>query len=390
MLQFLLLVIALIVYGSFYPFHFELTPRAAYPVTTILGAWPTQWSRYLLRDFLINVMIYIPLGFAMTMLFIEKRLRPVAAAAGMALSCFLSSTMEFTQLYIPLRDPSIADILANTAGGTLGALVAMASERKLRRLLEAPSHGLRGAAAVLLVMWGIAEFYPFMPAIGRSHVYAALHHLMHSARPSPVAFWLSIAEWSAVGLAIEAIFARRQTIWFALLIAGSMIAQAIIADHTLDAAGDVGAAAIAFGIWVTAPEKMRGKVCVLLLASAILLRQLQPFHFDSAPHAFSWLPLAATFESVRESALVIIARKAFDYGALVFALHSIGWRYWRAGLTVAIPLLITEGIQTWLPMRSPEITDPLLALMMMGIMMLTTPRKGDTIAVTRGRGRPVA
>jgi VanZ family protein len=383
-LQFLLLVIALIVYGSLYPFHFELTARAAYPVTTILGAWPTHWSRYLVRDVLINVMIYIPLGFAAAMLFIEKRLRPFAPVFAIALACFVSTAMEFTQLYIPVRDPSVADIVANTGGGALGALIAMASERKLRRLLQAPARGLRGAAAVLLLMWVIAEFYPFMPAIGRSHIYAALHHLMHGARPSWVAVWLGVAEWAAVGLALEAIFARRATVWLALLIAGSLAAQAIIADHTLDA-GDVMSAAIGFGIWFLIPAALRGRALVLLLASAILLRQLQPFHFDAAPHAFSWMPFEATFESVRESALVIIARKAFDYGALVFALHAIGWRYWRAGLTVAIPLLITEGIQTWLPQRSPEITDPLVALMMMGIMMLTSPQKGGTIADTPRR-----
>ncbi len=52
-----------------------------------------------------------------------------------------------------------------------------------------------------------------------------------------------------------------------------------------------------------------------------------------------------------------------------------GWAWLRAGFAVALPLAATEAIQTYLPGRSPEITDPLLALLMTVVLMLAAPRK---------------
>jgi hypothetical protein len=92
---------------------------------------------------------------------------------------------------------------------------------------------------------------------------------------------------------------------------------------------------------------------------------LRPFYFLAVPQPFSWTPFAGTLESSRASAIVIITRKAFDYGALVWALRYAGMPYVRAGLAVAAMLGVTEAIQTYLPGRTPEITDPLLALLMM-------------------------
>jgi hypothetical protein len=102
-----------------------------------------------------------------------------------------------------------------------------------------------------------------------------------------------------------------------------------------------------------------------MLGSAIVLRQLEPFYFLAVPQPFSWIPFNATLESSRGSATVIIARKTFDYGAMVWALRYAGMPYVLSGVAVAVMLGATEAIQMYLPGRSPETTDPLLALLMM-------------------------
>jgi hypothetical protein len=103
---------------------------------------------------------------------------------------------------------------------------------------------------------------------------------------------------------------------------------------------------------------------VFLLASAIVLRELSPFRFAETPHAFSWIPFAATFESERQSATVILLRKAFEYGALVWLFRSEGMSYARAAIAVAGSLAVLEAIQRYLPGRSPEITDSVVTLLM--------------------------
>ena len=98
-----------------------------------------------------------------------------------------------------------------------------------------------------------------------------------------------------------------------------------------------------------------------MLAGAIVLRELTPFHFTAQAHAMSWIPFAATLDAERLSAALILLRKAFDYGALLWMLRASGLRYGIAGAWVAGSLVLLETAQRYLPSRHPEITDAAIA-----------------------------
>ena len=98
--------------------------------------------------------------------------------------------------------------------------------------------------------------------------------------------------------------------------------------------------------------------------SAILLVELAPFHFTGHAAPFSWVPLGATFENERWGALVILLRKAFFYGSAIWLLVRSGTRYPVAGGALAASLLVLEMVQRYLPGRTPEITDSLIAVVM--------------------------
>lgn len=374
MLPFLLLAIAIIAYGSLYPFHFEFTARAANPLLTVWRGWPAELTRYIVRDVVLNVVLYVPLGLAAAMVFLRRDSRAVSAAAAIALAFGVSLSMELLQVYEPQRDPSSLDVLTNVGGGAMGTLIALLSERRIRALVKAPERGLSGAGVVLLAAWAVQEFYPLFPDIGRAHLYDSLSTLLHTRHLPVVETWLGVAEWFAVGVALESMFAHMRTAWLAGLMLFSLAMQMAIADRVLSGE-EVVAAAIALALWHFSRSASRALCCAWLLGSAILLRELRPFYFLSVPQAFSWIPFAATLESGRDSAVIVIARKAFDYGAVVFALRCANWVWLRAGFAVAIPLAATEAIQTYLPGRSPEITDPLLALLMTVVLMMASPRK---------------
>jgi VanZ family protein len=373
-LQFLLLAVAIIAYGSLYPFHFEFTERAANPLLTVWQGWPAEWTRYTVRDVFLNVILYVPLGLAAAMVFLRRHSRKGAATAAIMLAFAVSASMELLQVFEPRRDPSSLDVLTNTVGGAIGVLIALLNEPRIRALVKAPQRGLRGAAAILLAAWAVQEFYPLFPDIGRAHLYDSLSALLHTPHLSMVNIWLGIAEWFAVGIALEYLFERMSTAWLAALMLFSLAAQMVIIDRIVSGE-EVVAAAIALALWRFSTAASRAKWCAWLLASAILLNELRPFYFLSVPQPFSWIPFAATLEAARDSAVIVIARKAFDYGAMVFALRCAGWPWLRAGLAFALPLAAAEAIQTYLPGRSPEITDPLLALLMMLLLMIASPRK---------------
>ena len=380
MLRFLLLAIALIVYGSLYPFQFESTGRAVHPLLAVLQGWPPGFNRYVFRDIFLNIVIYVPVGVAAAGFFLRRHGRSIAIAASVALPFALSLSMELLQAYEPRRDPSILDVLANTFGAALGVSAALLGETALRRFETRFGRGLGGPGAALLLVWGVAEFFPLIPALGRTHIVEMLREFIHHRQFPPVDIWLGAAEWFAVALALETMWPRLRFEWLAALAACSLAAQLIIDERTLTLA-EVLSAGLGLLLWYIAPEKRRARWSIILLASAILLRELQPFYLLSVPQSFSWIPFAATLESSREGAVIVIARKAFDYGAMVFALHlGANWKYPLAGAVTAAGLFVTELSETYLPGRVPEITDAIVALIMMGILAASAPKQWEQVS----------
>lgn len=380
MLRFLLLAAALIVYGSLYPFQFEITERAANPLLAVWNGWPETFSRWVVRDLFINVTIYAPLGLAAAGFFLRRHGKLLAVAAALALAFTLSLSMELLQAFEPQRDPSSLDVLSNTVGAAIGVAAAVAAQGALRRFEVRYGRALGGSGAALLVVWAVAEFYPLIPALGRTHVRETLSALIHRRGFSPVEMWLGAAEWFAVALALATIWPRLRFEWLAALAAFSLSAQLIVNDRALTLE-QILSAGLGLLLWYLAPDSRRPRWAAGMLASAIVLREMQPFYLLSIPQSFSWVPFAATLESSREAAVVVLARKAFDYGAVVFALHAAAnWKYPLAGALTAAVLLIAEAAQTYLPGRSPEITDSIVALIMTAILAASAPKQWEQIA----------
>jgi VanZ family protein len=364
--RFLLLIAALLAYGSLFPWNFEFTAAAGNPLIVLLHGWPSEWSRYVLRDAVLNIVIYAPLGFAAAFAFRRKHNRAMAVAAATAFGFLFSVGMELLQVYVPGRDPSLADVLTNTIGSAAGAAFALHFEAPLRRLGEKRASQFRSAAVLLLLAWAVSQLYPFFPALGRAHLQEELALLVHNPRFSIVETWADCAEWFAVGLALDTVFAHMRTSWLAAAML-CVPAQLAIAGRTLTVP-EIAGALMALVLWHFVRAESRPRWCAWMLGSAILLRQLQPFYFLTVPQPFSWVPLKATLLSGRDDATLVIARKTFDYGATVWALRCAGIPFVWAGFAVAALLGVTEAIQTYLPGRSPEITDPLLALLLMLVL----------------------
>ena len=62
MCRLLLIVVAVIVYGSLYPFAFPFRPHRRQSALILLHAWPAQIDRFAWRDAGVNVLLYFPLG----------------------------------------------------------------------------------------------------------------------------------------------------------------------------------------------------------------------------------------------------------------------------------------------------------------------------------------
>jgi hypothetical protein len=74
-------------------------------------------------DFLLNSAGFIPLGFIYFLRQYRASRKPVwqSAAASVAMGAALSLAVELMQVWLPTRDSSLADLVANTAGALMGA-----------------------------------------------------------------------------------------------------------------------------------------------------------------------------------------------------------------------------------------------------------------------------
>lgn len=371
MRRLLLLVVAIVVYGSLYPWHFVFAGRPE-PLALLLHSWPHAWTRFVTRDVVINVFLYMPLG-AVACLAWLRRFPRAAAAAAIAFGFALSLTMELLQNYVPGRTTSLSDLATNTIGAAAGALLALAFAPAIIPPLRSQARRASPGALLLLGCWGAYQLYPFFPIFSSTHLREALHALIVTHAFSPVATWAAMAEWFAAALALEAVFGRLRASWlaWAMLVLGLRI---FMPSRSL-ALDEVAGAALALLAWEILPSKRRLRFGVWIALSAILLAELEPFRFtrDAAP--FSWIPLGATFENERWGALVILLRKAFLYGSTVWLLARSGISHPVAGGALAVALFILEMVQRHLPGRTPEITDSLVALAMTAALWALADRR---------------
>ena len=362
MYRLLLLVIALIVYGSLYPWHFNFDGSGINPLWVLFEEWPRSIDVFVVRDIATNVPLYFPLGMAAFLAVARRHGRLVAFGAAVLMALVLSTSMEILQIYVPSRVCSLFDVFCDAIGAAAGAAAAMALRPRLEILARRKPGWHDPAGLLLAVCWASYQLYPCFPLLTHTKLHASLKLLAESAPLSAMEVWANAAGWVAAALAMEAFIGNLRP-WWLLAAMACLPVRLFIVERSLTLSEVLGAA-LALLLWSLLPERRRLRAGVVLLASAVVLRELNPFHFAESPNPFSWIPFAATFDSERQPAIVILLRKAFEYGALVWLFRTQGISYARAGAAVAGSLAVFEAIQRYLPGRTPEITDPVLALLM--------------------------
>jgi VanZ family protein len=174
------------------------------------------------------------------------------------------------------------------------------------------------------------------------------------------------AEWFAFALVMRAVAGRLKAPWL-LLIMLCLPLRLLIMERSLSPSELLGAA-LAMLAWTYPAKASRARAGAGLLAAAIVLRELAPFTFTTLSLSMSWIPFAATLNAERLNATLVLLRKAFEYGTLVWLLRAAGLRYWTAGASVAAGLMLLETMQLYLPNRQPEVTDAVIAIILTCIL----------------------
>ena len=170
-----------IMYASLQPFGRWIMPESGTPFF-LFTPLPPRWTRF---DVIANVVAYVPFGFFVA-LAQHRESAQARLSAAVAAGALLSFIMETAQMFLPPRDASTVDLLANAAGAAAGGIVAvfiLRSERAGRAVTAFRNHWfLRGNVGdlglALLVIWLAVQANPGIPLFATSRTPGA-------ARPPP-------------------------------------------------------------------------------------------------------------------------------------------------------------------------------------------------------------
>lgn len=357
----LVAVVALIAYGSLYPFNFK---RDAVPGGLLDALQQLSWARAGRGDRVSNILLYVPLGFCLFLLFNSGR-RWLAVLAAVVVGAMLSLAIEVAQAFISPRVPSLTDLSLNTLG-TLAGTVAGSVWRTLSRLIHFPTvGGNRGdrLAVSVILLWLAWRFFPFIPSVSLAKLKAALEPLF---RPEFElgAVYVYLACWLVVGQAVFVLASRQGgTEALLVLIAGVLAGRLLVADQVF-IPSELLALILLLPILVVLNRLsggIRRGVLLAVLATAFAAERLAPFEFTPARGHFDWWPFLSWIDAGMPIDAAGLLALLFFCAGLTWLLKDLGMALKTAGYTVTAYVSGLELLELWQPAGEATISAPVLA-----------------------------
>ena len=374
------LYIALIVYGSLYPFSDWRMPE-----TGVFDFVSAGLPRYLTRtDILTNVLAYMPLGLVLT-LYLRRYVGPKTTLVVTVMSgTLLSFTMEGLQTYLPRRVSSNIDLFTNIGGTLIGALLSgLVDERTLSgRKLNAWRFALfqRGRLAdlglVILAMWALSQLSPLAPSLdigklrhGLAPLWNTLHNLALFKPYDASTYVLYITGLGLLARTLAKPGARILALFLAFISLVLLLKIAIISRQlSLEALAGLMAAAIFLPALFTLRTRAAAIGGSLLIFVGFVIAELAPVADAPAwkTQAFNWIPLRD--QMVNIIGLADILSDAWPFLAIAYFARLTVPASNRfivaiaAGAALALAVFGLEWHQQSIPGRNADITDVLIPI----------------------------
>lgn len=187
----------LIVYASLSPFSGWQEQGLAF--SDVLAAPLLQ--TYSLFDTVVNLLAYLPLGLLLGLMLHAR----IGAGWSVLLATLggatLSVAMEYAQMYLPARISSNLDLLTNSLGALVGALLAMGIAPRAWFALHLAHWRLRlfhsrdgvDFGLALVVLWMFAQVNPSLPMLGNVFISEAARPPFAAVQPEPLNWLKSMA-----------------------------------------------------------------------------------------------------------------------------------------------------------------------------------------------------
>ena len=358
------MVAGAIVYGSLYPFAFYDAGSFGADISHFAGTWllPPQ-SR---GDLLANLLLYMPLGLTIALAFGRGRSGYFAFALALGAGAVISCAVELAQFYDAGRVSTFSDAYLNVMGTLAGAVMAWAGRGRGLRF-SWPAGAAATFARFLLFAWLGWRLYPYVPTIDLHKYWRSVLQLASVSEVPAFDYFRYAVRWLSLAFLVEmGLRPKHLARVLAPLIFCFFVAKILVIDQYL-IPPDVAGAAFAL---LVSERLFRGFPSVAIPCTAALLllvvvsTRLLPLQWDSAPHAFQWIPFYGFLHGSLQVNVISFSEKFYLYGALLLLLMKSGMRLGLAVALECIVLLATSAAQMFLVGRSAEITDAVMVLLL--------------------------
>lgn len=290
------------------------------------------------------------------------------------LGMLLSACVEMLQLFVPGRHCSTLDLINNTLGSGLGVLLGMAFEGLAGRpqlRLTKPGVSLDRSALAVLFCWVGSWVFPLFPVMNLPGYRAEFARFLDGPVFQLVPLLSDATSWFVAGRLLLAAGLEPVNVWLglSLLLVPGQFLIATRQPFPVDILGSVAGFA---AFRVLGQRRGIERVCAVAFLGLLIFRGLSPFHFVEA-HRFIWTPFGPFLDMTWQEGLRILLGKVFYYGSAVWLLRQTGLLWSVSTAFTAIVLAAIEALQTQLPGHSPEITDPILAILVGAALATLSP-----------------
>ena len=221
------------------------------------------------------------------------------------------------------------------------------------------------AALSVVLLWVGFRLAPFVPAFDWEKIKDALRPLFIDPQVGAVDLLRYVTGWLVVGYAVRLLVRREYALTAMFALVGLVLAGRLVVVGAAVNVSELAALAACVPL-AALLLPLRDRRCVEALAAlaalAIVAQGLAPFELLPQAQEFNWVPFSTALQGNAELTLTTLLEKFFWCFALIWLLARCGWGKALPALATAGLLATIEIVQMWLPGRSPDILDPLLAL----------------------------
>lgn len=368
--------IVLIIYGTLYPLTGWQLPHGIQRSDAFL-----KWPKYLTRsDIITNLVIYVPFGALLAILL--KRHFTSTKTVILVFICgfFISLTLEYIQFFLPGRVTSLVDILLNSSGALIGALIPSLIYRGSRSYTKLfnirhtwfNSRDTTELGIAIIILWVASQLFPLVPSFDLKMWHASLlpirNILSHPEHFDYLRSCLFALNTTALGIIYLTLTHQQKPaiFLFVLIVLSVILLKVPVINHKLyleDIAG------LILGISVFATlYRLRLSTPIIAILCILLGYLLKTLVAESYTYhliqTFNWIPFRG--QVGRINGMIEIINNLWPFAAMAYlALHSKetqrpGLKL-RGALTIFCLVMTIEIAQQFIPGRYPDITDVLVA-----------------------------